>query len=243
MELWAAVDLLGGSVVTLTEGRESSKTSWKESAEDLAERWEREGADGLHVIDLDAAFGKGSNRGTVLSIVRGAGVPVQVGGGVRSREAAEELLEAGASRVILGTVAYSEPETLSGLLKSHGAERIVVAADYAPDGRVMTRGWTSSQDFTVAEAAERLEAAGVLNLLVTAVGKDGTARGPDVSTMKALCSSRRRMRLMASGGIRHVGDLKALAKAGASGAVIGRALYDGGVKLRNAKSELAGGKR
>src|SRR5690242_13735913 len=119
LELWAAIDLLSGSVVTLKQGKEEMKTEWREDVMDLAARWELEGADGLHIIDLDAAFGKGSNRQTILAILGKAKIPVEVGGGVRSRETAEWWLEAGASRVILGTLAYKEPETLAGLLRSH----------------------------------------------------------------------------------------------------------------------------
>ena len=237
MELWAAIDLLDGSVVTLRQGKESQKTSWKEEALDLAARWEREGADGLHVIDLDAAFGKGSNRETVKSIVKKAGIPVQVGGGVRSGEVAEELLDSGASRVILGTVAYQYPKTLTSLLNSRGAEKLVVAADYSPDARVMAKGWTSSIDLTVFQAARQFEREGVENLLVTAVGQDGTAKGPDVATMTRLASAAK-LKLIASGGIRDIADLKALARAGASAAVIGRALYDGSVKLADAKRDI-----
>jgi phosphoribosylformimino-5-aminoimidazole carboxamide ribotide isomerase len=239
LQLWAAIDLLGGSVVTLRQGKEQQKTSWKENPLDLAERWERDGADGLHVIDLDAALGKGSNRETILSIVERAKVPVQVGGGIRSRKIAEDFLESGVSRVIVGTIAYAEPETLTGLLESQGAEKIVVAADYSPDGKVMTKGWTLSQDLSVFEAAKRVESAGAVNLLVTAVGQDGMAKGPDFKTMKKLCSStKKNMKIIASGGIRNVADLKELADGGASGAIIGRALYDGGVKLLEAKVDL-----
>jgi phosphoribosylformimino-5-aminoimidazole carboxamide ribotide isomerase len=244
LELWAAIDLLGGSVVTLKNGKEKERTNWEESAAALAARWEREGADGLHIIDLDAAFGKGNNREMILSIVENAKIPVQVGGGIRSRKVAEDLLESGVSRVIIGTIAYAEPETLADLLAFHGAEKIVVAADYSPDGRVMTRGWTRSQDLTVFEAAKQSESAGVVNLLVTAVGQDGTAKGPDLKTMKELCSSTtsEKMKIIASGGIRDVADLKELAGQGASGAVIGRALYDGGVRLQEAKTEMRQGK-
>jgi len=104
---------------------------------------------------------------------------------------------------------------------------------------VRTRGWTSRQGFTVSQAAEKMEGAGVVNLLVTAVGQDGTAKGPDVPTLRKLCSSTKKMRFVASGGVRDVFDLKDLAAAGAHGAVIGRALYDGSVKLRAAKAEMA----
>lgn len=239
LELWAAIDLLSGSVVTLKQGKEETKTSWKDKAVDVAARWEGEGADGIHVIDLDAAFGKGSNRETILAILNRARIPVEVGGGVRSRATAESWLEAGAARVILGTLAYKEPETLSALLKTQGADRIVVASDYA-DGKVVTRGWTKSQDVGVLEAAKRFEAAGVVNLLATAVGQDGMAKGPDLKTMKALCASSKKLRVIASGGIRSVEDLKEIERRGAAGAVIGRALYDGGVRLGEARTALGG---
>jgi phosphoribosylformimino-5-aminoimidazole carboxamide ribotide isomerase len=252
VELWAAIDLLGGSVVTLKQGKEDMKTTWEQGAAELAARWESEGADGVHVIDLDAALGKrgGSNLDTILSIVERAGVPLQVGGGIRSRESAEVLLEAGVFRVILGTIAYAEPETLAGLLGSYGPERVVVAADYSSEGRIMTRGWTSSQDFSVFEAARMMESKGVRNLLVTAVGQDGMAGGPDVKTIRKLCASSSAtaqrggggdadgMKIYGSGGIRDVADIEELAEAGASGAIVGRALYDGGVKLAEAKARL-----
>ena len=237
MELWAAIDLLGGSVVTLRQGREAEKTSWKEKPKEVAKRWEREGADGLHVVDLDAAFGKGSNRKTIDSIVERAEIPVQVGGGVRTREVAEGLLDSGVSRVVIGTIAYLHPKTLVGLLTSRGAEKFVVAADYAPGGDVMVKGWTSSMGLTVFQAAKKFELAGVRNLLATAVGRDGTAKGPDLATMRRLCPSSK-MSIIASGGIRDIADLGRLAGAGASGAIIGRALYDGGVKLNEARAEL-----
>jgi phosphoribosylformimino-5-aminoimidazole carboxamide ribotide isomerase len=179
-----------------------------------------------------------------------------VGGGIRSRESAEALLKAGVFRVILGTVAYAEPETLAGLLEAYGPERVVVAADYSSEGKVMTRGWTSSQDFSVFEAAKMMELKGVRNLLVTAVGQDGMASGPDAKTMSELCASSslamaqrsgggdaERMKIYGSGGIRDVADIQELAEAGASGVIVGRALYDGGVKLAEAKARLEAEKK
>jgi phosphoribosylformimino-5-aminoimidazole carboxamide ribotide isomerase len=233
--LWAAIDLLRGAVVTLKQGKEAMKTTWGEGALEVAARWEREGADGLHIIDLDAAFGKGSNRETVMTIVKRAEIPVEVGGGVRSRSIAESWLESGAARVILGTLAYKESETLSNLLRMRGAEKIVVASDYA-DGKVVTSGWKIRQEVGVLDAAKSFEAAGVVNLLATAVGRDGMGTGPDIATLKALCASSKGLRVIASGGIRDVDDLKRIERAGAAGAVIGRALYDGGVRLGEAKA-------
>jgi phosphoribosylformimino-5-aminoimidazole carboxamide ribotide isomerase len=239
LELWAAIDLLSGSVVTLKQGKEETKTTWEEGAVGVAERWEKEGADGLHIIDLDAAFGKGSNGKTISKILERAKIPVQVGGGVRSRAAADSWLESGAARVILGTLAYKEPETLSGLLRERGPERIVVASDYA-DGKVVASGWTAEQGVGVLEAARKFEAAGVVNLLATAVGRDGMATGPDLETLRVICVFSKKLKVLASGGIRSLQDLVEIEGRGAVGAVIGRALYDGGVDLGEARAALGG---
>jgi len=239
LELWAAIDLLSGSVVTLKQGKEEMKTTWEEGAVDVAARWEMEGADGLHVIDLDAAFGKGSNSKTISKIIERAKIPVEVGGGVRSRAAAESWLQSGAARVILGTLAYKEPETLSELLRLRGPEKIVVASDYA-EGKVVTSGWTTRQDVGVLEAARKLEGAGVVNLLATAVGRDGMATGPDLETIRVLCAFSRKLKVIASGGIRSLHDLIQIESRGAAGAVIGRALYDGSIELGDAKAAIGG---
>ncbi len=239
LELWAAIDLLSGSVVTLKQGKEEMKTTWEDGAVEVAARWEQEGADGLHIIDLDAAFGKGSNGKTISKIIERAKIPVEVGGGVRSRAAAESWLGSGAARVILGTLAYKEPETLSDLLRQRGPEKIVVASDYS-DGKVVTSGWTSSQGVGVLEAARRFEEAGVVNLLTTAVGRDGMATGPDLETLRVLCAFSKKLRVLASGGIRNLHDLIEIERRGAAGAIMGRALYDGTIELGDAKAAIGG---
>jgi phosphoribosylformimino-5-aminoimidazole carboxamide ribotide isomerase len=181
------------------------------------------------VIDLDAAFERGSNKETVLEIIKNAKVPVQVGGGMRSEEVARCWLESGAGRIVIGTMAYSHPSVLAKLLDSYGPERLVVAADYK-DGEIMTRGWKEGQGISVEVAAKRFERAGVTNLLTTSVGRDGMGSGPDIETIRVLVESTG-MGIIASGGIRDLGDLERLQEAGARGAIIGRALYEGSVKL------------
>lgn len=233
MELWAAVDILGGSVVTLVRGRAEQRTVWEGSALEFAARWEEGGADGIHVIDLDAALGTGSNGELVAGILRESGVPVQVGGGIRSKEAAERWLDAGASRVVLGTMAFSDPVAAGELLGSRGPERLVVAADYR-GGVIVTGGWKERRGVEVLQGARDLEAAGFTNLLATAVGRDGTRSGPDLATVGRLSSSTK-MRVTASGGIRDKEDIRLLGEAGASAAVVGRALYEGRVDLAGAK--------
>ena len=238
MELWAAIDLMNGAAVTLVQGREIEKTVWKQGPVQLAERWQREGADGLHIIDLDAALGKGSNQSVITKMVEESRIPVQVGGGIRSEELANEWLERGVERAVIGTLAYANAAALGSLLRKYGPGRIVVAADYK-DGEIVTKGWTKGQGVPVEEAAERFERAGVVNLLTTSVGRDGMRSGPDVETVRMLSESRSKMKIIASGGIRDIGDLTLLAEAGATGAVIGRALYEDTVSLAEAKRRLS----
>lgn len=238
MLLWAAIDLMGGSAVTLTQGREADRTLWKQDPVQLAARWESEGADGLHVVDLDAALEKGSdNREVIVEMSRRAGIPVQVGGGIRTESKAREWLDDTKARVVIGTMAYTDPGVLRSLLKEYGEERVVVAADYR-DGEIVTRGWKEGQGVSVVKAVDDLERYGVVNVLTTSVGDDGMRSGPDVEMVRSLSGSHRRLRIIASGGVRDSDDLLRLREAGAVGAVIGRALYEGTVELREAKRSL-----
>jgi len=237
MELWAAIDLMEGSAVTLVQGRAKERTVWDESPLRLANRWQEEGADGLHVVDLDAALGAGSNAETARRIIRESRIPVQVGGGIRSMKTAEGWLEDGAAKVVLGTLAFSDPAAARSLIDNHGPDRVVVAADYR-EGMIVTEGWKEDQGIPIVAAAKRLEAQGFRNLLTTAVGRDGMKSGPDVTTVREL-SLATRMRIMASGGIRDVRDLLELERAGAQAAIIGRALYEETVRLAEAKGRIA----
>lgn len=233
MELWAAIDLMGGSAVTLIQGRAADSTVWKGNPLQLAERWENEGADGIHIIDLDAAFEKGSNEEAIEKIIEIVGVPVQVGGGVRTEERARDWLESGAARIIIGTMAYTKPRVLRSLLGAFGPDRVVVAADYK-DGEIVTRGWKEGQGTAVEAAARAFEQMGVKHLLTTSVGRDGTGSGPDLEIVKILVRETR-MGIIASGGIRDLKDLRSLEEAGAQGAIIGRALYEGTIMLSEAR--------
>ncbi len=234
MEVWAAIDLLGGKAVTLVQGDASRRTVWREGPLELAARWENEGAQGLHIVDLDGALGSGSNQGIVEKIVRSSKVRVQVGGGVRNKAKAERLLDTGADRVVLGTLAYKDKDALDALLRKHGPERIVVAADYK-NGRVVSGGWKESEGVSVLDAVSRFEELGVKNILATAVGLDGMGKGPDIAMVEKICALSG-TRVLASGGIRSKRDVEALGKAGAYGVVLGRALYEETIRLGEVKA-------
>lgn len=156
MKIWAAIDLHLGRAVTLVQGEMKHATTWKDDPRDAAKRWASEGADGLHIIDLDAVFDNGSNLDVVRDIVRQSEIPVQLGGGIRSEADAESRLKMGASRLILGTLASREPGTLSRLLSTYGPERIMVAADYK-DGVLVTKGWRESEGVPIVEAVRRFQ--------------------------------------------------------------------------------------
>ncbi len=233
VEVWAAIDLLRGRVVSLRRGDPTDRTEWSGDALEFARRWQTEGATGLHVVDLDGAFQTGSNRDTVESIVRIASIPVQVGGGIRTVMDAKRWLELGAQRVILGTLAYSSPSAVISIIDEFGSDRVVVALDYR-EGRVVTQGWTKTESLDLSEAITRLQTAHVETLLATAVQFDGTGAGPDWKTLQTL-RGLTTMRILASGGVRTADDVNGLQRIGIRGVILGRALYDGTLSLADLK--------
>jgi phosphoribosylformimino-5-aminoimidazole carboxamide ribotide isomerase len=228
-QIWAAIDLHLGRAVTLVRGELEQATTWEGDPREIAKRWATEGADGLHIVDLDAVFDIGSNLSVIKDIIAQSRIPVQLGGGIRSEEVAESRLRLGVSRVILGTLAFREPGTLSRLLRRYGPDRILVAADYR-DGLLVTKGWRESEGLPLVEAIKRFEEAGAATALVTSVGNDGTASGPDLETLGLVCASTR-LKVLGSGGIRDIRDIEGMRRAGAAGAVLGRALYEGTISL------------
>ena len=228
-EIWAAIDLHLGQVVSLRKGKLEETKVWSTTPLQVANRWQREGASGLHVVDLDAALGHTSNRTVVESIVRNAKIPVQIGGGIRSLDDARRWLSVGADRVILGTLAYANPSELHDILVTLGPERIVVALDYR-NHTIVTHGWTKKRDLSIVDAVNNLQAAGVETILATATEFDGMANGPDLDTLH-IVRGLTRMRILASGGIRAINDVLELQEIGVEGAIAGRALYEGTFRL------------
>ncbi len=226
--LWPAIDLMGGKVVRLLHGDPSRRTVYPERAVDVALRFAREGADGIHVVDLDAAFGTGSNAGEIAEIVEGAPVPVEVGGGLRDRAGVEAALASGASRVVLGSLPFRDPALFAALLADFGG-RIVVALD-CKEGRPTVHGWV--EDAGAGEAAPvaaRLAAEGVTSLLVTDVARDGAMTGPNLDLLASVRAAFRG-EVLASGGMRGEEDLAPVSAAlagGPAGAIFGRALHGG----------------
>ncbi|MGI0050025.1 MAG: 1-(5-phosphoribosyl)-5-[(5-phosphoribosylamino)methylideneamino]imidazole-4-carboxamide isomerase [Nitrososphaera sp.] len=230
MKVIAAVDIMGGSVVRLVKGDPANKTVYSADPVETAKKWEAAGADMLHIVDLDAAFGSGNNAELVVKIAGAVKIPVQVAGGIRTLEKAEEMLGR-ASRVVLGTMAYSEPEAVKKLAKKNPG-RVVVSIDQA-GGKVMVKGWKESTGTTVADAISQFSTIGVGEFLLTSIERDGTLQGPDVST---LADAARSARVIASGGIASLEDIVKVRSAGCSSVILGKAMYDGKVSIERVKA-------
>lgn len=230
MKVIAAVDIMGESVVRLVKGDPANKVVYSSDPVETAKKWEAAGTNMLHIVDLDAAFSSGNNAELVAEIAGAVKIPVQVAGGIRSPEKAEEML-AKASRVVLGTMAYSDPEVVRKLAKKNPG-RIVVSIDQI-DGKVMVKGWKESTGITVADAISQFSSMGVDEFLLTSIERDGTLQGPDVRTLAEAAVS---ARIIASGGIASLEDIVKVRSAGCSSVILGKAMYDGKVSIERVRA-------
>jgi len=234
MQIIPAIDLMDGKVVRLVRGDPGTVKAYEHFGDPVtvAKKWESEGADAIHVVDLDATLERGNNFEIIEKIARVVDLPIQVGGGIKSLETAQKLLSMGIDRIVLGALAFKEPSTLVKLLKKYGNERIVVALDYCND-EVMIRGWKATTKLSVDEALTKFQSLKVKIFLVTSIARDGTLRGPDYETLARLCK-RSGISVIASGGVSSLNDLANLKRVGAWGVVIGKALYEGLFNLNDA---------
>jgi phosphoribosylformimino-5-aminoimidazole carboxamide ribotide isomerase len=237
--LYPAIDIREGSAVRLTQGDYARETVYDADPAEAAARWAGGGARRLHVVDLDGArSGKPRNLGTVRRIVKAAGCPVQVGGGLRDAGAVEDVLRAGAERVVIGTAALRDRDFLDALLKRHG-KRVVVSVD-ARDGKVSLAGWTETSETDAAEAVTALSARGVARFLFTPIEVDGTMEGPGLAELARVADATD-AEVLYSGGIGDLADLRdlaAAAPANVSGVIVGRALYEGRFTVAEAENAL-----
>ncbi len=230
LALWPSIDLKEGRVVRLLRGEISETTVYDADPQDAARRFEREGADGIHVVDLDAAFGRGENRKKIGEIVAAVSIPVQVGGGFRTEKAVEDFLERkSADRLVLGSLPFLDRALFARLLRRFDPSRFVVALD-CRDGRPTTSGWTEDAGAGDASMVARaLGDSGVAALLVTDVARDGAMTGPNLdllASVRAVFPGE----ILASGGLRGAEDLLPVDGAlsgGPRGAIFGRALHAG----------------
>ena len=235
--VYPAVDVQGGRAVRLTEGDPARETVYFDDPRDAAAHWVRLGARDLHVVDLDAALGRGDNRDVIRALTRRVAaespetVRVELGGGVRDVETARAWLSL-VHRVVLGTAAITAPELVEGLLAEFGADRVAVTVD-ARDGKVAVRGWTDVTSIEAVALAERMAEVGVRHLIYTDVSRDGTMQGVDPAPLRALRDAFPHV-LVAGGGVARDSDLDTYEALGLDGAIVGRALYEGTVRYPRA---------
>lgn len=241
MILYPAIDILGGRAVRLTKGDFDAKKVYEEDPLQAAAGWVADGADHLHVVDLDGAKeGEPRNLGNLRRVAQELGVPVQYGGGLRTLQAVEDALDAGAQRAIVGTAAFTDPDLLDQAL-ARWPGRIAVSVDVR-GGEVATAGWTQSTGKGAAQVIDELAARGASDLVYTDVDRDGMLQGPNLESFAALVAGAKGARLIYSGGIGQLADLEALAglPTGApDGVIVGKALYERRFTVAQALRALA----
>lgn len=224
-----SIDIRGGRCVRLRQGDYAAETVYDDDPLAVARRWVAQGARRLHLVDLDAArTGTPVHRDLIAAIVREAGIPVQVGGGIRDAATARAYLEMGVARVVLGTAAVRDPDLVAWLV-ARDPEAVIVAVD-ARDGVVRTEGWTVTSAVTAVALAERMTALGVRRFLYTDIARDAMLDEPNYAALTELVRSTSAA-VIAAGGVARVEHLPHLAASGAEGAIIGTALYTGAIDL------------
>ena len=239
--VYPAIDLRQGRVVRLAQGDPDRETHYGDDALAIAQRWQDAGATWLHVVNLDGAFGEGTGASqtlapttasTALARILTTGLHVQFGGGLRDLEAIRRVLDLGVQRVVLGTALVENPALVKAALATFGPERVAVGID-ARDHHVRTHGWRQATSLTAAELASRWAEMGGKWLIFTDVTRDGVGQGVNVDATAALAETTG-LHVIASGGVASLDDVRRVQKAGLTGVIIGRALYEGQIKLEDA---------
>ena len=230
IQLIPAIDLRGGNCVRLWQGSYERETIYDNDPVEMARSWRAQNAGFLHVVDLDAArWASGAdNRCAIGRICTALDIPVQVGGGIRSLDDIKAMLNLGASRVILGTVAARKPDLVSEAIDQFSPEQVVVGID-ARDGIVCVEGWTESSGIDALDLAAHMEDRGVRRIVYTDISRDGTMEGPNIEAYKNLSRRLRHVRITASGGVgdfRHLAALNTLQSSGVDSVIVGRSLYE-----------------
>lgn len=232
MNIFPAIDLIGGQAVRLIKGDYDKKTVYNSDPVAVAVEFKNDGADFLHLVDLDGAkSGKTDNFTVIENIVKKSGLKVEVGGGIRSIDTIEKYLKAGVFRVIIGTAAITDPEFLDKALEKYG-EKIAVGVDIK-DGFVATHGWTQISDVTCEQFIEKMQQNGVKTVICTDISKDGCLSGTNIELYKEL-SEKFTLDITASGGVSTLDDVKTLKEMNMYGAILGKALYEKNLSLSEA---------
>lgn len=234
MKVLAAIDIMNGDVVRLTKGDQSTKKVYSNNPVQVAKKWAKDGADMLHIVDLDAAFGNESSNLSIISeILHSVNIPIQIGGGIRNTEIFEKIVKMGFSKIVVGTMAYRNVNELRLLSKNYG-DKIVISLDEI-NGKVMIEGWKSSSDYKVEDAINKFNKLGISNFLLTSIIKDGTLSGPDIVTLNSI-NTDRKSKIIASGGISSLVDVLRVRSIGCDSVILGKALYEERLDIKKVKA-------
>jgi phosphoribosylformimino-5-aminoimidazole carboxamide ribotide isomerase len=228
-----AIDIMNNKVVRLVKGDPNNKTVYSSDPIGMAKKWEKAGADMLHVVDLDATLGIGSNLQIIKKIAESVSIPVESAGGLRTKEIIESALQF-SSQVVLGTVAFKNKEILEEVSKKYGKKRIVISADQM-GGKIVISGWTESIGMELIEGIENFTRLGYSRFLITTVERDGTLHGPDLDSLQKACNIQN-VHIIASGGISNLQDITNVKKCGAYGVILGKALYEEKISVEEVKT-------
>ena len=232
MKVIPSIDLMNGQVVRLYKGNPQHKTVYSNDPISIAKKWENTGADMIHLVDLDATLGLGSNFELIKKIVSCVSIPVEIGGGLRSESLILDALDI-VNRVVIGTFAFKEPELLQKLLTKLGPEKIVISVDHK-DGLIVTHGWQNTTDIYLIDSINEFLHVGFTEFLLTNVNRDGTLQGPDLEFLKQACDLEK-ANVIASGGISNINDISKVKENNAWGVILGKALYENKITIEEAK--------
>ncbi len=235
MKIIPAIDLMNGQVVRLYKGDPKQKTVYSDNPIEIAKKWEANGADMLHIVDLDATLGIGSNVSIIQNILKEISIPAQVAGGLRDKSIVVDVAKI-SKRIVLGTLAFNDKPLLKTLLSELGSEKIVVSVDHK-DGKIVIHGWQKNIGISVLDAINDFLDMGFTEFLLTNVSRDGTMEGPDLEFLEQTCRLTN-ANVIASGGISNVNDVKNVKEKNAFGVILGKALYENKISIEDAKKLL-----
>jgi len=232
MKIIPAIDLMSGQVVRLYKGDPKQKTIYSDNPIEIAKKWEKNGADMLHIVDLDATLGLGSNLPIIKKIIENVSVPVEVAGGLRDESIVMDTAQI-STRVVLGTLAFKDKTTLKKLFEKLGPKKIVISVDHK-DGEIVIHGWQEGTGVKLIEAIKDFLSMGFSEFLLTNVNRDGTLEGPDLKFLEQACQLDN-ANVIASGGISNVKDVQDVKEKNSFGVILGKALYENKISIEEAK--------
>ena len=235
MKIIPSIDLMDNKVVRLVKGDPKQKTIYNNDPIETAKKWEKSGADRIHIVDLDATLGFGSNLPMIKKISESISTPIQIGGGFRTESKIKQALDY-ASKVVLGTFAFKNTQSLPEILRKFGKDRLIISVDQL-NGTIVVDGWKESTGINLIKGIEDFVKMGFSEFLLTSINRDGTLQGPDINSLKQACEIKD-TEIIASGGISGINDFPILKKCGVFGVILGKALYEKKISIEEAKNAV-----